>query len=327
VLPKLPPQLLFDSSKQTYTVHPAVRQAAQALAAAGRITGGADALAASNKRFVRFAASELNECGRLYAEGASGVIERSRIKQPLFVAMSERAVAEADVVPELAPELLGADLSAVLHLSETLGLAATSSWLGMARALRARAPEQQRTSATALLAQALRISGKYEEAEPLYKEAWEARRRALGEDHRDTVSSISGLGMCLYLQGCFAESEQLLRKALDGRKSKLGAEHPMTLASIHNYAACLVALGKCGDAEKLHRQALAGRQRVLGEEHPETLDSVFNLAVCLEKQGSVDAAVKLYTQASLGRRSALGEEHPDTLASAKAEEACRQKSL
>jgi tetratricopeptide (TPR) repeat protein len=309
-------------------VHPTVRQAAQALAGRSGLPGGANALSASRKRFVLFAAGELNECGRLYADGASGVIERARVKHPLFVAMAERVaeMAEASEVAEVAPELLGADLTVVLHLSETLGLAATASWLAMAQALRARAPEQQRTSATALLAQALRIAGKYNEAEALYKEAWEARRRALGEDHEDTLAAISGLAMCLFLLGCFAESAPLLRQALNGRRSKLGEEHPMTLLSKSNYAACLVALDKCGDAEPLHRQALEGRKRVLGDEHPETLASVHNLAVCLEKQGSTDAAVTLYTQASIGRRSALGEDHPDTLASTQALEACRQKA-
>jgi tetratricopeptide (TPR) repeat protein len=310
-------------------VHPAVRQVALALAAAGRIPGGADVLAASRKRFVLFAAGELNECGRLYADGASGVIERARARQPLFVAMAER-VAEASEASKVASELLGADLTVVMHLSETLGVAATYSWRSMAQTLRACAPEQQRTPAAALLAQALRLAGKYEEAGALYKEAWEARSRALGDDHTDTLASLSGQAICLYLRGCFAESEPLLFQVLEGRRSKLGGDHPMTLLSQHNFAACLVALGRCTDAELLHRQALEGRQRVLGKEHPETLNSVHSLAVCLDKQGSAEAAAALYNQASLGRRSALGEEHPDTLASAaaaaKALEACRQKA-
>ncbi|MAG64035.1 hypothetical protein CMO84_11000 [Candidatus Woesearchaeota archaeon] len=75
----------------------------------------------------------------------------------------------------------------------------------------------------------LTSQGKYDEAEPLYREALEAKHRTLGDEHPSTLISIGNLGNLLQAQGKYDEAESLFREALAGFRRKLGDEHPHTL--------------------------------------------------------------------------------------------------
>jgi hypothetical protein len=54
----------------------------------------------------------------------------------------------------------------------------------------------------------------------------------LGEEHPDTLNSISSMGGLLRAQGKLAEAEPLFREALEKYRRVLGEEHPDTLASV-----------------------------------------------------------------------------------------------
>jgi hypothetical protein len=58
---------------------------------------------------------------------------------------------------------------------------------------------------------------KYTEAEPLYREALEARRRVLGPDHPSTITSINNWAGCLLDMGRVGEALPLYRQALAAR--------------------------------------------------------------------------------------------------------------
>src|SRR5262249_44835987 len=51
--------------------------------------------------------------------------------------------------------------------------------------------------------------GKFEEAEPLIREAWAGRQRLLGATHRDTIDSLQGCQIIMELQGRLTEAAQL----------------------------------------------------------------------------------------------------------------------
>ena len=53
--------------------------------------------------------------------------------------------------------------------------------------------------------------GKYADAEPMYREALDGRRRELGDAHPDTLRSIHNLANLLDDQGKYADAEALLR--------------------------------------------------------------------------------------------------------------------
>ena len=157
--------------------------------------------------------------------------------------------------------------------------------------------------------------GRYDEAEPLYRRALEARERTLGNEHPDTLTSVNNLALLLRRTGRYDEAEPLYRRALEARERTLGNEHPDTLISVNNLAVLLDNKGRYDEAEPLYRRALEASERTLGNEHPDTLISVNNLAALLDKKGRYDEAEPLYRRALEARERTLGNEHPDTLTS------------
>ncbi|KAH8683388.1 hypothetical protein BGZ60DRAFT_524713 [Tricladium varicosporioides] len=157
--------------------------------------------------------------------------------------------------------------------------------------------------------------GKYGEAEKLNRRVLERREKELGEQHPDTLASVSNLALVLQHQGKYDEAEKLNRRVLERREKELGEQHPDTLASVSNLASVLQDQGKYDEAEKLNRRALEGYEKELGEQHPNTLTSVGNLALVLQHQGKYDEAEKLNRRALEGSEKELGEQHPDTLTS------------
>ncbi|MHC4065554.1 MAG: serine/threonine protein kinase, partial [Planctomycetota bacterium] len=70
--------------------------------------------------------------------------------------------------------------------------------------------------------------GLYEPAMPLQEAALATRRRVLGDDRSDTLTSIDNMGMQLVRMGELAEAEPYVREALEGRRRVLGDDHPET---------------------------------------------------------------------------------------------------
>ena len=69
---------------------------------------------------------------------------------------------------------------------------------------------------------------RYEEAEPLYREALEIGRETLGERHPDYAIRLNNLAGLLEATGRYEEAEPLYREALEVFEAALGAEHPST---------------------------------------------------------------------------------------------------
>ena len=79
------------------------------------------------------------------------------------------------------------------------------------------------------LAELYRTIGLYDAARPLQESALSTRRRTRGEEHPNTLTSISNMGVLLKAQGKLAEAEPYYREALEKRRRTLGEEHPMTV--------------------------------------------------------------------------------------------------
>ena len=80
----------------------------------------------------------------------------------------------------------------------------------------------------------------------------------LGEDHPDTLMSVSNLASVLQYQGKYEESEVMNRRALAGWEEKLGEDHPDTLMSVSNLAHLLELLHRYDEATTLYERACAG---------------------------------------------------------------------
>ncbi|MCA9285311.1 MAG: serine/threonine protein kinase [Phycisphaerales bacterium] len=166
-----------------------------------------------------------------------------------------------------------------------------------------------------VLADRYRDFGLYEPAAALETSALATRRRELGNEHPDTLSSINRMAYLLQLQDKLDEAEPLAREALETRRRVLGEDDPATLTSLNNMGFQLVQQGRLDEAEPFYREALERRRRVLGEDDPDTLTSINNMGYLLLEQGKRDQAKAYYREALEKRRRVLGNNHPDTLTS------------
>jgi eukaryotic-like serine/threonine-protein kinase len=163
------------------------------------------------------------------------------------------------------------------------------------------------------VAETLATLGLLQRATAPQVEALEIRRGVLGNEHPDTLLSLSFKGSLLRHQGKIAEAEPYLREALQTRRRVLGDEHPDTLTSINQMGLLLREQGKLVEAEPYFREALEGRRRILGDEHSETHESLNNMGFVLHPQGRLAEAEPYFREALEGYRRVLGDDHPSTL--------------
>ena len=134
-----------------------------------------------------------------------------------------------------------------------------------------------------------------------------------GEEHPDTLTSLSNLAYSYGKVGDYEKSLELTEKVYILQCKILGEEHPNTLTSLNNLAS---GYGKVGDYKKsleLTEKAYILKCKILGEEHPDTLISLNNLACSYREVGDYEKSLELMERVYTLHRKILGEEHPDTL--------------
>ncbi len=157
--------------------------------------------------------------------------------------------------------------------------------------------------------------GILDRALPPQSEALAIRRRELGNEHPDTLSSV-GAAAELYRQlGKMDQAEPLFTEAFDVAHRVLGDNHRVTLSAVNNMGALLGWKGKLAQAEELQLKAVEMSKAILGPDHPDTAGSLSNLAFTLASQNQVERAVELMREALAIRRKSRGELHEDTLES------------
>ncbi len=110
--------------------------------------------------------------------------------------------------------------------------------------------------------------GKYEQADPLYKQALHIREYHLGLRHPDTTSSLNELAGAYCKHGKYAEAESLYQRALSIRERELGPEDPDIALILSDLALLYQDQGKYAKAEPLYQRALEICERTLGKAHP-----------------------------------------------------------
>ncbi len=157
--------------------------------------------------------------------------------------------------------------------------------------------------------------GLYPQSLPLLESALTIRRQELGNEHPDTLDSISDMGLLIMAMGKYDEALPYNQEAMETRRRVLGDNHPSTLDSINNMGMLIMLMGKYDDALPYCREAMDARRRVLGNDHPSTLDSINNMGLLIKTMGKYDEASSYFREALEGRRRVLGDDHPDTLIS------------
>jgi hypothetical protein len=88
----------------------------------------------------------------------------------------------------------------------------------------------------------LGLQRRYADAEQLSREVLADRRRLLGDDHPDTLTSRATLARLVGRQGRRAEAEELYRQVIADRTRVLGAHHPDTAAVRNELAQAVTAV-------------------------------------------------------------------------------------
>jgi tetratricopeptide (TPR) repeat protein len=164
-------------------------------------------------------------------------------------------------------------------------------------------------------ARALYTDGRYEEAKELQVQVMQTRKRVLGDEHPDTLTSMNDLVSTYWKQGRWKKAEELQVQVIQTEKRVLGDEHPDTLGSITNLVSTYMNQERLKEAEELAVQVIQTQKRVLGDEHPDTIINMANLASTYRNQGRWNEAEELAVQVIQVRKRVLSDGHTSTLIS------------
>lgn len=118
------------------------------------------------------------------------------------------------------------------------------------------------------LATALSDQEHFRDAEALFREVIDKRRRIAG-DPRSTLVALNNLSGLYHHLDRFEDSARLDSEILEARRRTLGEDHPDTIDAMNNLAVCLTALKRYDQAQAVLDRAMQLGQKIWGATHPE----------------------------------------------------------
>ena len=168
--------------------------------------------------------------------------------------------------------------------------------------------------AQAVLAGALHDTGKYAEAEALYRKVVSLKQNVFGAEHPNTLVTIHQLALCLKAQCKYEEAIKLHRTNLRHRRRVLGLADRYTLSTKTDLAGALQCNGQIEEAETLYRTTLKTMKRELPKNDNFTLATMSGFAALLNDKLEKHAeAEEIFRELVAVQQQVLGPEHPDTL--------------
>ncbi|MEZ4450665.1 MAG: serine/threonine-protein kinase [Nannocystaceae bacterium] len=134
------------------------------------------------------------------------------------------------------------------------------------------------------------LLGAYDESLAHFREAVDARRAALGDEHPDVIYALSNLGLALVNLHDAREAVHQLRAALEAATRLLGPRHPHVVLLSINLARGALNLGQRREAAVLLGDALAVQTELLGADDPD-------LHYVLAQLGDLDLAERRCVEA------------------------------
>ena len=159
----------------------------------------------------------------------------------------------------------------------------------------------------------VRDSGQHNEALQFEARVLEIREKSLGQEHPDTLRSMSRTSHLLQLCGRPEEAFAMDGKVYQVRQRLLGSEHPETIESMESLANCAIILEKFHEAMSLLEKAIHARQRLYGEAFHTISYDMSQLATCCRKLGRHQEALDMERKILAQTEAYLGREHPETM--------------
>jgi non-specific serine/threonine protein kinase/serine/threonine-protein kinase len=168
------------------------------------------------------------------------------------------------------------------------------------------------------LANVLRSFTLLERATPPQIEALTIRQHELGNDHPDTLESMSFMGMLLGAKGKWDQAESYAHEVLDRRRRKLGERDRLTLQAKAFLAETVQrqGLARVAEAERYRFEVMEGCRSALGNRDPDTLDAIFRAGQVLLWQKKLIEAEPLLEEALQQMRDVPENPHRKTLIAA-----------
>lgn len=153
-------------------------------------------------------------------------------------------------------------------------------------------------------------TSRFDEAVVECERILEIRREVYGDEHDQTLDSLSSLGYLYQQLARHDEVVEVLEPVLEVRTRRLGAEHESTLLTMNNLASALNRVGELERAGELFERVLERQLIDPGEEHPRTLATMNNLAGLRARTGEQEQAGSMLERVIEIKRRVLPEGHP-----------------
>ena len=158
----------------------------------------------------------------------------------------------------------------------------------------------------------------FDEAEALARKTLADSRRALGDDHEETLQALHGLSRVLSGRKHYADAERVTRELLEIRRRVLGASAGGTLSTMSNLGAMIRKQGRLEDAEAVFKETIALARESLGPLH--TFVAVFEgeYGICLVDMERFDEAEPKLLNCHTNLSGVLGERNEHSVRFARA---------
>jgi tetratricopeptide (TPR) repeat protein len=152
---------------------------------------------------------------------------------------------------------------------------------------------------------------RYEEAEPIAKEALHLAEANFSAQDLRLAASLNNMGLLYKAQYRYAKAEPLYQRALVILEKSFGSNHPEVATSLNNLGELYRAQGRYAEAEPLYQRALVILEKSFGSDHLNVALSLNNLGLLYNSQGRYNEAESLLKRALVIREEALGPDHPE----------------
>ncbi len=152
--------------------------------------------------------------------------------------------------------------------------------------------------------------GRYQEAEGIFRNVLDIRRRLHGESHPEVATAMNDLGRVL-LESEDSEAFPMLDAALEQRRRYLGDEHPETAQTLVFLGTYLYSLNRFSEAEVRLREAVEIYRRVGEDARVELAGALSELAWVLRRTDRPEEGESLLREACATFREQYGDMHPE----------------
>jgi tetratricopeptide (TPR) repeat protein len=138
---------------------------------------------------------------------------------------------------------------------------------------------------------------RFKDAEALFSQALELRRKLLGPESSETLQTLSNYALATYKLGDQVKAENLYQQCIELKRKTCPATASLA-NTLTNLAHIYNDERRCDEAKKLYTETLAIDKTVFGAKHQEVGNDLFNLGASLYHCQDFSGAIDYLTQAN-----------------------------